>query len=138
MLGIEIIKRLGGGSVGGSSPGTVDLIAAGVTGQTYAQWIISFNGFTYKRTTSGAAYQSTAWINPQSGMDQYDVRATLASGDTPDGTLGTWLNLGSTRTWGWTNQAAPVTCNLTVEIRRVSDSVVVDTATVKITIGGTL
>lgn len=64
----------------------------------------------------------------------YEVRATLASGDTPSGTLATWLLLSTTRSWSLTQSVAGTkTCNLTIEIRRVSDSVVLDTATATIT-----
>lgn len=136
MLGIEIIKRFGSGVGDGSD--NVNLLDDAVVGQTYAQWIISLNGFTYKRDTSGAAAQAAAWINPQSGMDEYEVRATVATGDTPPGTIGSWLSLASTHTWGWTNQTAERKCNLTIEIRRASDSVVVDSATITLFAAGSL
>ncbi|MDP2131966.1 MAG: phage tail protein [Erythrobacter sp.] len=40
------------------------------------------------------------WINPQTGMAGYEARATLRSGTIINGTFGTWLSLGTNRTWG--------------------------------------
>lgn len=72
------------------------------------------------------------WINPKaSAPGSYEIRATLVSGDTPAGTLGSWLALSTTRTW--TNNklgAAPGVreCQLTIEIRL--GATVLDTTTV--------
>jgi hypothetical protein len=72
------------------------------------------------------------WISPKaSAPGSYEIRATLVSGDTPSGTLGSWLALTSNRTW--TNNkpgAAPGvrSCQLTIEIRL--GSTVLDTTTV--------
>lgn len=130
MLGIEILKRLGSGM------GGVDLVDAAVSGTKYAQWTIANDGFTYERHNSGAAVKSVAWINPQSGTDQYEVQATVSSGDIPPGTIGAWLGLAESQTWGWVNQLAQRTCDLLIEIRRVSDSVVVDSATITLFVAG--
>ena len=130
MLGIEIIKRLGGGA------GGVNLLNAAVVGTKYAQWTIGFDGYTYERDNAGAAVQSLAWIFPQSGMSSYQVRATVSSGDTPPGTIGSWLALSSSQTWGWVNEVTEKTCNLLIEIRRASDAVVVDSATISLFVSG--
>lgn len=73
------------------------------------------------------------WISPKgSASDFYEARATVTSGSLTSGTAGSWLPLGTTRTW--TKTATPgtgvQTCVFTLEIRRASDSVVVDTATI--------
>lgn len=40
------------------------------------------------------------WVNPKSAAPgSYEIRATLVDGDTPVGTLGSWLALTSSRTW---------------------------------------
>ena len=70
-----------------------------------------------------------AWIEPRSATigDSYQIRATLNSGTSPaSGTLNTWQALSSTRAWSWTRSGIGFTlANVTFQIRRVSDSVVV-------------
>lgn len=132
MLGINIFKRLGGAA----AKGGVIFTGAAVVGPTYAQWLISFDGFTYKRRNSGAFIKGPAWLNPQIGMNLYEVRATLASGDPPPGILGTWLSLSDSQVWGWANETSEQSCQLTIEIRRKSDGVIVTTANVSIMVAG--
>lgn len=132
MLGIEIIKRLGAGI----SDGTVILSDTSVIGTQYAQWTLSSNGFTYKRKTAGASVISSGWIFPQSGMDQYEVRATVSSGDTPPGAIGSWED--PTQVWGWAGETTEQSCNLFIEIRRASSGIVVDSATIYLFVAGIL
>lgn len=71
------------------------------------------------------------WINPQTGMSDYEVRATLLSGTIVTGTFGSWLNLGTTRTWS--NTRATVGQNIgemLVEIRLASTGDIVATAVI--------
>lgn len=75
------------------------------------------------------------WLTPQSGMSGYEARATQTSSNgngTLTGTLGTWLNLGTTRTWelAITGSAGTATRTLTVEIRDTATSTVQATATI--------
>lgn len=78
------------------------------------------------------------WLNPQ-GIDAslYEVHCAQNSGDTLRGAsdvLSTWLALSSSRQWGLSVTGTNTkTANLTVQIRRASDSVVLDTATIDIT-----
>lgn len=70
------------------------------------------------------------WITPQTNMASYEARATTLSG-TPVGTMGAWLNLGSTRTWTLTRSSVGIgSASFTLEIRRASDGSVLDTATI--------
>ena len=74
------------------------------------------------------------WINPKaSAPGSYEIRATLVSGDTPSGTLGSWLALTSNRTWT-NNKPGGLpgvrSCQLTIEIRL--GSTVLDTTTVNL------
>jgi hypothetical protein len=132
MLGIEIIKRFGGGA------GTPALADDAVFGTRYSQWTIAFDGFTYKRKTSGAATKEAAWINPQSGMDKYEVRATDTGSDTPVGTIGSWLPMSASYTWGWATEDNPKNGELLIEIRTAVGHVTVDSATITIVNSGTL
>lgn len=74
------------------------------------------------------------WISPKGGAsDSYEARATVTSGSLTSGTAGSWLGLGTQRVWTLTQNSAgtgPATCVFTLEIRRASDSVVLDTATI--------
>lgn len=60
------------------------------------------------------------WISPKSAAPgSYEIRATLNSGDTPTGTLGSWLALSSNRTWTLTKPGTLLgirECELTIEI----------------------
>lgn len=81
--------------------------------------------------TGNIAAINDAWITPLSAAGSaYQIRATLSSGDTPSGTIGSWEGLGSTRTWGLSQSGVgSKACDLLIEIRRASDSVVLDSAT---------
>jgi hypothetical protein len=73
--------------------------------------------------------QFEQWDTSSSTVGNYEVRATLNSGTTPTGTLSTWLNLGTTRTWSLSAAAGNFqTCNLTIEIRDTATSTVQATA----------
>lgn len=73
------------------------------------------------------------WISPQgAASDFYEARATVTSGSLSSGTAGVWLGLGTQRSWSVLSAsgAGLRTCIFTLEIRRASDSVVLDTATI--------
>lgn len=134
MLAIDVLKLVGSEGGGGSG----DLSDTSVGGTTYAQWMISNDGFTYRRTTSGVSRKGSAWINPQTGLSNYEVRATLVNGDTPDGTFDTWLSMASFYTWGWADELDPKSCEILIELRRASDGVVIDSATISLFVFGIL
>jgi hypothetical protein len=87
---------------------------------------------TYHGGTNG---DSGDWITPKSasGASSYEVRATLLSGTTPAGTLGSWLALSVARSWSLSRSTiGTTTCDLTVEIRRASDGTILTSQTVTI------
>lgn len=62
-----------------NSDGTVDQLQGGVASQIDSD---------------------TDWVRPEAlAPGAYQVRATLVSGDTPSGSLGSWLDLTSNRLW---------------------------------------
>lgn len=64
-----------------------------------------------------------AGVTPGIGSG-YEVRATLQSGTTPSGTLGSWLALSSSRAWTLTRTSQGTnTAELLVEIRATSGTV---------------
>lgn len=70
----------------------------------------------------------TPWITPQINMSAYECLATVDSGTLTSGTTGSWLNLGTTRSWSKTQSGDGISSvTVTVQIRRVSDGVVVFT-----------
>ena len=83
-------------------------------------------------TTNGGTVALENWITPTSFAGaNYEVQATVNSGSLSSGTTGSWLALNTTRTWTVSRSTTGVsTCNLTIEIRRASDSVVLDTVTI--------
>lgn len=82
---------------------------------------------TYSLT---AGFSGFTWMNT-GVVGDYQVRATFVSGTVPVGTLGSWLSLGTTRTWSLTQSGeGEKTCVLTIEIRLLSTGVILDTATV--------
>ena len=62
------------------------------------------------------------WITPKANApSDYEARATLDSGDTPTGTLGSWLALTSNRAWSLTQSTVGnKQAILTIEIRKGS------------------
>lgn len=78
----------------------------------------------------GVPISTSYWIAPQTNISQYEIRATLLSGDTPDGTLGTWDALSTNQYYTLTAPAATLlACELLIEIRWTGNNVVQDSAT---------
>lgn len=69
------------------------------------------------------------WISPVANVGDYEVRATLSSGDTPTGTIGSWEALSTTRSWTLTNDDTFDSCSILLEIRWTGDNLVKDSAT---------
>lgn len=71
------------------------------------------------------------WIAPRINMALFEARVTVTSGSLSSGTAGSWLSLATTREWQ-RNQTTIGTSSVqfTIEIRRASDGVVVDSATI--------
>lgn len=68
-----------------------------------------------------------AWVTPATSAPNWEVRATVLSGDTPTGSaVGSWLSLTSDRTWTVTAslEGSTVTSTIQLEFRRISDLVV--------------
>lgn len=96
--------------------------------------------FTVAETddTGGVAVDQGDWLSPKLGMSNFDVRCTLVSGTLTTGTCdgSTWANLGTTRSWRRnriTDTAGSDQVVMTIEIRRTSTGIVVETFTLDIT-----
>jgi hypothetical protein len=108
------------------------IFASGGILQAVTAYRVANDAFVYTAQGTSASYsQQEQWLSDPALVGNYEVRATLNSGDTPTGTLGTWLSLSTTRSWVLT--ASPgnlLNANLTIEIRDTATSTVRATATV--------
>lgn len=97
-----------------------------------AAYQLTSSGVINRVTVSGGTVAAGQWIMPASAAGSvYEVRATETSGTVSSGTVGSWLPLGTTRTWTLAQTSVGVsTCVLTIEIRMASSGAVLDTATV--------
>jgi hypothetical protein len=87
------------------------------------------------RTVSNGQADIGDWLSPKSNFGLYEARATLLSGDTPSGTLNTWLPLSGTRAWSVfeTEENGQKSCDLLIEIRFTQTGVILDSATISLT-----
>lgn len=98
---------------------------------TTANYTIKSDG-TVTKTEGASTTTLETWLVVGSAGD-YEVRATLSSGDTPSGTLGTWLALSSNRSWELVaGPSETLTCVLAVDIRIAASGAVCDSAAVAI------
>ena len=119
-----------------SSPNVID-VPDGVSSIGYAG---EYAGVSFKNNGSYALYYSGVpivegtWTTPQTNISQYEIYATLDSGDTPDsGTQASWLALSTTRTWLLLGNPSAKACQLTFNIRWTGDNSEQDTGTVTLT-----
>lgn len=129
---------------------------SGTARKVYASELISIDGLTVNASSSGTTsavyvlgndgnirYTTDGtntvedhgdWITPQTNMANYEVFASVTSGTLTGGTTGAWQSLGTTRTWNVTRPAVSgfgtSSATIALQIRRASDGVVVDTASI--------
>lgn len=73
------------------------------------------------------------WLDASYSAADFEVRATLNSGDTPSGNLGTWNNLAATRSWTLAETSVgTLVCSLLIEIGYAGQNVALDSASVTI------
>lgn len=140
-LGRSDVRGLAGVASGAIAFSNLRGKSAGATvtmGSSYDYWGVSritgfslnANGLIYGGAGSAPTTQAGAWLTPQSGMSNYECLATIVSG-TLTGTTGTWLNLGTTRTWSKTVALSGVAeVYFNVQIRKVGTTNVLATASV--------
>lgn len=80
-------------------------------------------------TVAGGFYEY--WDSASWSVANYEVRATQVSGVTIAGTLGSWLNCGTTRTWSITGTGSNLG-TMTVQIRDATSLAVLASATITI------
>ena len=65
------------------------------------------------------------WVTPATDASKWEIRATVESGATPDGSpLNTWLPLNLSRSWGLSSlpPGSFIETSLTFDFRRVGDT----------------
>ena len=96
----------------------------------------------FRLTNTGLIQQLTSfgtstigsWIDDTSLAGNYEARATLVSGTLSTGTAGVYQALSSTLTWGVSRgSTGSKSCTFTLEIRKTSTGVVMDSSTVIVT-----
>jgi hypothetical protein len=74
------------------------------------------------------------WVVPNGSANLYEVRATVNSGAVTTGTTGSWLSLGTTRTWTLTRSTVGISSvNLTIDIRLIGGTTILATGNVDFT-----
>lgn len=92
-------------------------------------------GLTVGNSGAATATGESPYTWLLSGVNSdYEIRADVTSGSLSSGTTGSWLVLSTSRSWAVTRTVIGTkTATMAVQIRRVSDSVVLTTATITIT-----
>ena len=111
-----------------ASSANVSLIETSGGGSTTVAIGYSPAGFYYTQR-AGSVISQGSWVDVPSKAPDWEIRATLDSGDTPDtGTLSSWLPLTSLRTWTLSVSLPEFkSCTLTFEFRRAGTTSVVKT-----------
>jgi hypothetical protein len=115
-----------------TTPRSVSYTSGGIF-QAVAGYRVDSDAFVYTAANFNGVYTaSEQWDSDPSTVGNYEVRATLASGNTPTGSaLATWLILSSDRTWELVASPGNVlSCTLTIDIRDTATSTIRATATV--------
>lgn len=111
--------------VGLSSSITAPSVAVGGvdTGPVSVEIVYSTDG-KLRSTFNGNTTIEGDWVTPNSANAEWEIRATLVSGDTPSsGSLNTWQALSSVRGWSLIRSTVGVSqSNLTFDFRRVGGS----------------
>jgi hypothetical protein len=94
---------------------------------------INSNGNVYGTSVGIPFDLLEQWATPTSIASQYEVYATLNTGSLSGGTTGSWLSLGTTQDW-WVERTSigSKVANMTMEVRKIGTSTVLDTWTIEI------
>lgn len=100
--------------------GQIVLVSAfSVGSDASASAIFRANG-TQATAENGSESNIGNWVNPAFASDEWEIRATLVSGVTPNvGTLATWQDLSVNRVWTLSRSSVGNSeCTLTFDFRR--------------------
>lgn len=127
---------MGGGVV--VSLGTQFVSELGTGSPTTASYQLGSDGNVRGVTSSGSSVLET-WLEPTTANKaDYEARAQVVSGSTPNigSALNTWLELSTTRSWGLSSNISgrEINTELLVQIRAKASGDVVASASVYITV----
>lgn len=98
-----------------------------------AAYTVNSNG-TDAQTVNGVTSTLSAWVSPTTAGANYEVFATVSSGTLSSGTVGSWVATSTNPSWGRIqNSIGASFVNLTMQVRAVSTTTVLDTWTVALT-----
>lgn len=97
-----------------------------------ARYRLNSSGVEQTYTSTNLAYTTVGTWLVSGTNSQFEVRATAVSGTVTSGTMNTWQALSTSREWNVTKtfSSGVKLAVITIEIRRASTGVIVDTATV--------
>lgn len=99
-----------------------------------ALFTIENDGDLLEQTTTTGPTDYGDWISPKDSFSNYEVRATATSGSVSSGTVGSWLSLGTSRTWSRTQSSVGTSSvQLLIEIRHALTQIVRASATITLT-----
>lgn len=97
-----------------------------------ALYEVNFNGQVREALNNAASTFVENWLLSGVNTD-YDVRATIVSGALSSGPVGVWTSGATGSAWTvarTSNLAGTTSCTFTLELRRTSDLVVIDSSTI--------
>jgi hypothetical protein len=123
-----------GGGGGGSQPQITNQLVE-VTGTGFGTVTISYtldnDGKVYSQANTDPRVFIEQWLQTGGTASNYEAQATLVTGDTPTGTLGSYLTLGNDEFWSLSATAGHTKqCDISVSIRDVATQTVRTTATI--------
>lgn len=108
----------------------------GLGGPAFASWGMNTNGNSQNTQNPAGPGSSPPWIDPVGTDvgDDYEVRATVQSGDTPSGIIGVFVSLSSNRVWAQSADGGSEnnSCSLLLEVRSAGSTTVLGSGTVSI------
>jgi hypothetical protein len=98
-----------------------------------AQFALTSSGDVQTQTVLAGTTDVGDWVSPKQGFSNYECMMTTVSGSLTSGTAGSWLGLGTTRTWVRNQTSVGVSDYVgTLQIRRVGDTQILTTATIEL------
>lgn len=112
-----------------------------LSNQTYTKGVTSpatatcsYNLLNTGSVTNQDAGELQKWITPQTQESNYEAFVTVTSGSLSAGTAGSWLNLGTNRTWSRVQSTdGSSTVVFTVQIRNAITLLVKTSASISLT-----
>lgn len=114
---------LGGVSSSIITAQAVEILALVFSGTATASVIFATNG-TQKTSQNGSNTSIGNWVSPSFTAEEWEIRATLDSGATPDtGALSTWQDFSTDREWSLSlSEEGSATSSLIFDFRRVGNT----------------